>query len=570
MNNIKKIKVRKKYLDIINYSNNHKIKYINRQFPDNISYLIWSRQLNNINYFKKIVLKMTKEDTYINNYVSPLIVKFIDKDIYIKPFWNNKIQELSDQLFIPSRNNIQLLDKHNIQTFNYPNWFDITKYVPVNNIINNNKFTHTNNIQQIEEYTKTKKIRVYLNKLQRQYMTQIIGTYRYYYNRCVDYFNNYNAKTNSTYFYIYPTDKKEQITIKFNKEDKRYQYMTARKYLNKNRPKWLLPNFPTHLIDQAIIECCNRMKTCLTNYIKYNRIFNLKYKKKKELVQTINLEKQMIRNIKSKLLMNLFVNWKINGQYIFRNIKLSQRLPVNYGGGNISYHRILKCYYINISYTAKETINTIQLSNKLCAIDQGIRTPFVIFNKDEVVTIGDNCTKKLYAKCKEIDIIKSRIDRPEYYIYKNNEKHTYKVNSSRKRNLKGALHRKIREIKNLKDELHNKTVKYLTDTYKGIILPPFNIQNMAGKLASKTARNMYTLSFYMFKMKLKQKAQIKNVDVFEYSEPYTSKTCGQCGKINLLLGNSKDFKCLGCNLEIDRDINGARNILLRNYEFINK
>ena len=93
---------------------------------------------------------------------------------------------------------------------------------------------------------------------------------------------------------------------------------------------------------------------------------------------------------------------------------------------------------------------------------------------------------------------------------------------------------------------------------------------MASKLHSKTARNMYSLSFYAFKMKLKQKALLSNIDVLEYNEPYTSKTCGQCGKINTTLGSSKDFKCTTCNLQIDRDINGARNILLRNYEFIKK
>ena len=34
------------------------------------------------------------------------------------------------------------------------------------------------------------------------------------------------------------------------------------------------------------------------------------------------------------------------------------------------------------------------------------------------------------------------------------------------------------------------------------------------------------------------------------------------------LGNSRDFKCDNCNLNIDRDTNGARNIYLRNIEFI--
>ncbi|CAG8820724.1 12399_t:CDS:1, partial [Gigaspora margarita] len=44
---------------------------------------------------------------------------------------------------------------------------------------------------------------------------------------------------------------------------------------------------------------------------------------------------------------------------------------------------------------------------------------------------------------------------------------------------------------------------------------------------------------------------------------YTSKTCGFCGYVYRKLGGSKIFHCPECKTELDRDINGARNILLR-------
>ena len=47
------------------------------------------------------------------------------------------------------------------------------------------------------------------------------------------------------------------------------------------------------------------------------------------------------------------------------------------------------------------------------------------------------------------------------------------------------------------------------------------------------------------------------------SEAYTSKTCGVCGNVDKNLGSKKILKCHKCNIEIDRDYNGARNILLR-------
>ncbi|RHZ50134.1 hypothetical protein Glove_505g20 [Diversispora epigaea] len=67
-------------------------------------------------------------------------------------------------------------------------------------------------------------------------------------------------------------------------------------------------------------------------------------------------------------------------------------------------------------------------------------------------------------------------------------------------------------------------------------------------------------------------AQVSNTgNVREYpwcrviicTEEYTSKTCGCCGHIHRKLGGSKVFRCPSCTAELDRDINGARNILLR-------
>ena len=48
------------------------------------------------------------------------------------------------------------------------------------------------------------------------------------------------------------------------------------------------------------------------------------------------------------------------------------------------------------------------------------------------------------------------------------------------------------------------------------------------------------------------------------SEAYTSKTCGNCGVMNMKLGSSEVFKCGSCGLCADRDIHAARNIFLRN------
>ena len=62
---------------------------------------------------------------------------------------------------------------------------------------------------------------------------------------------------------------------------------------------------------------------------------------------------------------------------------------------------------------------------------------------------------------------------------------------------------------------------------------------------------------------LKQAAQRKGVIVVLCNESYTSKTCGNCGHVHHRLGGNKVFKCPHCGIQISRDVNGARNILLR-------
>jgi putative transposase len=53
-------------------------------------------------------------------------------------------------------------------------------------------------------------------------------------------------------------------------------------------------------------------------------------------------------------------------------------------------------------------------------------------------------------------------------------------------------------------------------------------------------------------------------NLFIVNESYTSKTCGKCGEINNKLGSQSIFKCKTCKIEIDRDINAARNICIKN------
>jgi putative transposase len=120
-----------------------------------------------------------------------------------------------------------------------------------------------------------------------------------------------------------------------------------------------------------------------------------------------------------------------------------------------------------------------------------------------------------------------------------------------------------RRQSNLINELHFKTASYLTDNYKTIILPTFESQKMTKNSKRRQAnRNLLELQHYKFKERLKEKCLQRYCKLHICTEEYTSKTCGRCGKLEALK-NYDVFECYQCGIKIDRDTNGARNIMLK-------
>ena len=78
-------------------------------------------------------------------------------------------------------------------------------------------------------------------------------------------------------------------------------------------------------------------------------------------------------------------------------------------------------------------------------------------------------------------------------------------------------------------------------------------------------------SHYRFRQRLINKSrEYPWCSVVITQEPFTTKTCGACGKLHHKLGSSKTFKCPQCNYTADRDANAARNILIRHVTLQNK
>jgi putative transposase len=172
-----------------------------------------------------------------------------------------------------------------------------------------------------------------------------------------------------------------------------------------------------------------------------------------------------------------------------------------------------------------------------------------------IMKLGKSDIPRIYWLCNSYDKLQSKWSQPE-------------INHRKRYRYKKAGARIQRRIRNLVDEFHKKTTKWVCENYSTIFPPKFETQKMASKrqrkINSKTARKMLTWSHYRFKTWLMNKArEYPNCRVI-ICEEYTSQTCSECGYLHCKIGGSKKFKCPGCNQESDRDFNAARNILLKN------
>lgn len=198
--------------------------------------------------------------------------------------------------------------------------------------------------------------------------------------------------------------------------------------------------------------------------------------------------------------------------------------------------------------------------NTICALDPGTHTFMDYYSNLDCGKIGSEAGAHVIRHCLRIDKMISK---------------STTLNSRKRYKLKKAILRSREKLKNKVTELHWKTASFLCDHYDHIFLSHFETSNMAQKqrrkIKSKTVRKMLTLSHFLFSQRLISKAEEKGTVVYKLQEPYTSQLCGNCHLMNKGLKLSdREYKCKHCNIKIDRDYNGARNILLRGLTLLNE
>ncbi len=338
----------------------------------------------------------------------------------------------------------------------------------------------------------------------------------------------------------------QEIGTKIKKKSLRVYCLNSDSKLFQENP-WL-KDTPYDIRDEGMIDLIKAFKTCFSNGGK----FKMRFKSKKDKKDSIVIHRKHWNHQKGEY---AFLKDMVFAESLPK-IRHDMRLTVD------ALNRFCICIPIELEVRS-ENQGPI---NKVIAIDPGCRTFSTTYDHDGMVSewgCGDD--EKIRALCLKYDKYQSKFDKNEFHLKQTGEYH--KTRKTRK-NFKLMMLKLREKLRNKVKDLHCRFAKFLCSNYNVILLPKFETQSMISKddrkIRSKTARAMVTYSHYLFRQRLIHKSkEFPWCKVELVSEEYTSITCGSCGKLNEKLGSSKNFHCLSCSYEADRDINASRNILLK-------
>lgn len=183
------------------------------------------------------------------------------------------------------------------------------------------------------------------------------------------------------------------------------------------------------------------------------------------------------------------------------------------------------------------------IPERAIGIDAGIKS-FAVLSDGEVIE-----NPKYLRKSEERLILKQRQLSKKKKGSKNRKKARIKV---------AKLHRKVR---NQRSDFHHKVSRRIVDTYGFIAVEDLNIKGMVRN--HHLAKSISDAGWGQFLNYLTYKAAEAGCRVEKVSPHYTSIDCSVCGNPVHKTLSQRIHSCPFCSGVLDRDLNAARNILLK-------
>lgn len=382
--------------------------------------------------------------------------------------------------------------------------------------------THANGMAKEDTILKVRKIKLRLTSNQRTMLKQWNDHARFSYN-CAIWHINYDMEKPSKY-------------------DLRNRIVPSK--ANIHTP-WILET-PKEVRARAVFEAYTRWKTGIKQ-VKNKTIshFNLRFRRKRDQQMygwSIDIPKQAITKEDDKTLM---IYKQVTKKAKFKlcekwTKEIEHDCRIHYDGLD---------YYIIIPF--EHQAKPISERKGVISLDPGVRTFLSGVSNEFKVEMGNDSGSSMFKMLRKLD------------------KHISQRDKAKKKREKKILSKKVKHmrkrIKNMQEELHKKTSTWLTQNFQHIVMPQFGSKDMIKKqkrkLNTKTVRKMSVLGHGKFLERLKNKARERQTDLIIVDEVNTSKTCSFCGYVKAKRFTEKTFRCEECQLVIDRDTNGAINIM---------
>ena len=270
--------------------------------------------------------------------------------------------------------------------------------------------------------------------------------------------------------------------------------------------------------------------------IAYNNFFKKRAKfpkfKKKSYYQSYNIDN-----------LTLYIkNGKLYIPKVKDGVKIIEHRPLE---GKILNGTIYKTadekYFISI--TVEKEIEELPVETNKIGLDLGIKDFAVISNGVKVT--NPHFKKKEVKKLKKLQRALSR----------------KKKDSRRREKCRIKLARLNASINNKKNDFLHKLSSKLINENQVICLEDLNVKGMVKN--HRLAESISECSWFEFTRQLDYKAKWYGRTVVKIDRFFpSSKTCSNCGFIKDTLNLSeRKWTCPKCNIELDRDLNAAKNIL---------
>lgn len=470
----------------------------------------------------------------------------------LTPYWNDDKKEISDKLYLPNNLEEQKLN------------------IPFSSIFNplGKKKIKTPKIEipdiSPEKGLKSLKIKIFPTPSEKIKIAKRMEMFRWYYNMAKTIFEDEELE-NTSFISLRNKLKEYEYQEKVTFDEKRTIFVIDNVKVKKKKsfyvPDFFKDVYNERIVRGAVKNFVTNMKSALSNKRNGNiKKFELSYRTKKDKKYMLLFEDNHIpadiRKIKGYYKCG---RKKIPIEKIWKNIKIRCCI--------MTHDRMQKRYYIHLPVdydfnprtllgnTESQSTPDKVVGDKVISLDAGVRTFMTGYSPNgEIIELGKDMIAKIQTYYDRIDTTQKKLDK--------------KPNKKRKQYYRRRKITLYKHIINLVTNFQWQIINFLTNRYKVILLSDFKAQQILKrhKLCKKTQRLLSILSFYKFKERLLYKCKNKGVYLSLVDESYTSKTCSRCGWINNKLGGNKVYVCERCNLEIDRDWNAGRGILVKNVD----